>query len=307
MKKICKIRFGSHLYGTNTPESDEDYIGVFVPEERDILLGRIPKTAASSPSDCSRKNLPGEEDSTWFSLHHFLALACQGQTIAMDMLWAPDTMIEYDTHGWIWNDLCDQRGKFLSKNMKAFVGYARGQAAKYSLKGERLERLRDFSKVLTDRLRDYYDRPIRECWDALPRDDTRENPQGIRELQIAGKWYGESTSIEQVLSSVQNSINRYGNRAHVASEAGGVDWKAMSHAVRVSNELIDLLTYGELVFPLPYAAELLEIKNGKLPLDSVQAILDASLRHIEELMEASTLPEKVDREFWDNWLVETLS
>jgi predicted nucleotidyltransferase len=30
-KKICKIRVGSHLYGTNRPESDQDFYGVFLP------------------------------------------------------------------------------------------------------------------------------------------------------------------------------------------------------------------------------------------------------------------------------------
>jgi hypothetical protein len=29
--KIFEIRVGSHLFGTSTPESDEDYFGVFMP------------------------------------------------------------------------------------------------------------------------------------------------------------------------------------------------------------------------------------------------------------------------------------
>ena len=31
--KILKIRTGSHLYGTNTPESDEDFSGIFIDSE----------------------------------------------------------------------------------------------------------------------------------------------------------------------------------------------------------------------------------------------------------------------------------
>ena len=33
---ILKIRAGSHLYGTNTIDSDEDYIGIFLPEPEPI-------------------------------------------------------------------------------------------------------------------------------------------------------------------------------------------------------------------------------------------------------------------------------
>ena len=34
---ILKVRAGSYLYGTNTLESDEDYIGIFIPEEKYLL------------------------------------------------------------------------------------------------------------------------------------------------------------------------------------------------------------------------------------------------------------------------------
>ncbi|WDR21760.1 hypothetical protein CPTAKMNP4_095 [Salmonella phage vB_SenM-AKM_NP4] len=40
MKTVVKSYFGSHLYGTSTPESDVDFKEIFVPNARDILLGR---------------------------------------------------------------------------------------------------------------------------------------------------------------------------------------------------------------------------------------------------------------------------
>jgi predicted nucleotidyltransferase len=41
MDLIVEMRFGSHLYGTDTPESDLDLKGVYLPEARDILLRRV--------------------------------------------------------------------------------------------------------------------------------------------------------------------------------------------------------------------------------------------------------------------------
>lgn len=38
MKEIFKVKFGSHLYGTSTPQSDTDYKGVFVESLENIVL-----------------------------------------------------------------------------------------------------------------------------------------------------------------------------------------------------------------------------------------------------------------------------
>ena len=40
---LVKMFFGSHLYGTTNENSDTDLKGVFLPNKRDILLGRIPQ------------------------------------------------------------------------------------------------------------------------------------------------------------------------------------------------------------------------------------------------------------------------
>lgn len=303
-KMICEIQFGSHLYGTSTPTSDEDYKGLFLPTAEEILLGRIPKTFHEGPRDDTRKNLPGERDVEYYSLHHFLRLATQGQTVAIDMLFAPESMtFKTAENGWVWDRIVANRKLLLSKQMNAFIGYARGQAAKYSLKGERLNRLESFLKALDDCVAED---PIRDYWDILPHDDERVNPQGIRELQMAGKWYGESTSVLNVRRSVSNSLSKYGKRAHAAADAEGVDWKALSHAVRVSKELLEILTFGEVHFPLCDAKLLLAIKRGEHSLEYVQDLLDRDLAFVELQAHNSILPETVDHKWWDNFLVEVM-
>lgn len=305
MKLICEIRTGSHLYGTATESSDEDRMGLFVPDERDILLGRIPKTANFSPRDDTRKNEPGELDATYYSIHHFLRLATQGQTVAIDMLFAPEKNIVFksEEHGWIWDALVKERHRFLCKKMNAFVGYTRAQASKYSLKGERLTKLKEF-RIFLGKL---WEEPLGDLdWNQLPKDDERLNPNGIRELQIAGKWFGETTPVRFVKEAVDSKIERYGKRAQVSSDAGGVDWKAMSHAVRVSKELIEILSFGRINFPLADAGLLLKIKKGKVGLSKVQDILDRDLAFIELQMGQSTLPDAVDVKWWDDWLIGVL-
>lgn len=301
---IVEMVFGSHLYGTATESSDRDFKGIFLPTAEEILLGRIPKTANSSTKDDSRKNAAEELDCEYYSLQHFLRLATQGQTVAIDMLFAPDNMVvKTEEFGWVWDSILEHRSKLLSKQMQAFVGYARTQATKYSLKGDRLNKLQEFLAVLDNCVGQD---PIRDYWECLPRDDERTNPQGLRELQIGGKWFGETTSVQLVEQTVKSAVNKYGDRAKNAANMGGADWKALSHAVRVSKELIELLSFRSVNFPLIDAPLLLDIKLGKLPLEEVQNILDRDLAFIELQAKQSLLPDKVDHKFWDRELVSIM-
>ncbi len=296
------MKFGSHLYGTATPSSDEDFKGVFMPTAEQILLGRIPKTHREGETDDTRKNEPGELDCQFYSLHHFLRLATQGQTVAIDMLFAPENCVFKDTeHGWIWDDLIKNRKLLLSKQMNAFTGYARSQAAKYSLKGDRLNKLREFLAIVEN----YKELlPLRNIWDKLPKDGERVNPQGIRELNICGKWIGEGVHTADAATIVGHQIARYGKRADDAANAAGIDWKAISHAVRVTKELLEILSFGEVTFPLRDADLLLKIKQGKLSLEEVQDIIDRDLAFVELQTRQSTLPDRVDQKFWENWLID---
>ena len=131
---LCK--FGSHLYGTDTPESDTDYKGVFMPTKEQLLLGKIPKSISFDSNPGHDKNGAEDIDCELYSLHYFLELACKGEMVAIDMLHAPiDSLLEV-TGTWI--DIHEMRSEFYTTDMRAFVGYAKKQAAKYSLRGSRL-------------------------------------------------------------------------------------------------------------------------------------------------------------------------
>jgi RNA repair pathway DNA polymerase beta family len=293
MKLICQTQFGSHLYGTATESSDIDVRGVFMPASKDVLLGKIPKTNRDLDSD--------EYDYELYSLHHFLRLAQQGQTLAIDMLWTPFKLIKFGTYGSIWEDLVDNRLKFLSKNMTAFIGYAKAQSYKYSMKGDKLNKIRNFHDCLLSK-----EQSLGEIWDNLPKDEERRNPQGIRELQIAGKWFGETTSTTIARQSVDGILEKYGQRTKMAASFGGADWKALSHAVRVSAELIELLDTKNIVFPLANADELLKIKLGQVPFEKVQDTINVLLNIIEIKMKNSDWPQIVDSKFWDQWLYDVV-
>jgi hypothetical protein len=60
MDLIVEMRFGSHLYGTATPQSDLDLKAVYLPDARDTLLQRVPNMILLLLDKAKReKNAPG--------------------------------------------------------------------------------------------------------------------------------------------------------------------------------------------------------------------------------------------------------
>src|ERR1700744_5377784 len=138
MNTIVKVKFGSHLYGTDTPFSDTDYKSVHIPDIDDILLQRVQGTIDLSPKvkQEGEKNQPGDIDDKSISLQEFLYLLSHGQTMAIDMLFAPDQNLEIVTP--LWRYIQRNSDKFLTNKSAAFVGYCKQQANKYGIKGSRV-------------------------------------------------------------------------------------------------------------------------------------------------------------------------
>ena len=139
-----ECRFGSHLYGTSTENSDQDYKGIYMPTLRDVVNGLYPQQLKYNTGNDQTKNGPEDIDSEIYCIQKFLQLAFDGETVAIDMLHCPDDMLVVDSLEWQF--LRANRARFYTKNMKAYIGYCRTQAAKYGIKGSRLD---DCQKVLS--------------------------------------------------------------------------------------------------------------------------------------------------------------
>ena len=138
MKTVVRIKFGSHLYGTDTPESDIDFKSIFVPPARDILLQRVRATISSHRQKAEgEKNYAGEVDEEAYSLQRYLSLAAEGQTVALDVLFAPrwSMMVEPALE---WVEIERNRHRLITRKSAAFLGYCRQQANKYGIKGSRV-------------------------------------------------------------------------------------------------------------------------------------------------------------------------
>ena len=301
---IMKTPFGSHLYGLQTDTSDRDFKGIFMPSPRDILLGRIPKTQKLSSGPSHVRNSQEDVDSETYSLHHFVQLALQGQTVALDMLHGN---METETSP-EWEFLKKHRHRFYTKNMRSFIGYARKQAAKYGIKGSRLDAVREALAFLITQ----GDTTLGELWG-----DLWENEHSVKKFVFDGRGdvnaqqsYWEVCGKKMTLGSkasycvpmLAKFFENYGERAKLASKNEGVDWKAVSHALRVGFQTKHIFLEGTFSYPLPETPYLLSVKQGLLPYNMVAQVLDGLIEDLERWAVQSSLPEKPDVKFWETWL-----
>jgi hypothetical protein len=309
MQKLVYMKFGSHLYGTNTESSDDDFKGIYMPTKRQILLAKFPKSISTSTGDKHGKNGAGDIDDEMFSLHRFIELACEGQTVAIDMLHAPDSMIIESSD--VWKAIAANRDKFYTKNLKAFVGYCRRQAAKYGVKGSRLNAAKEVIALLSGLPSDTR---MRDVWSMLPTGEhihhlepNDKDTNKCKIYQVCGKKFLETVKVDSVIESLAIFVTAFGSRAELAAKNQGIDWKALSHAMRAAYQLEEIYTKGTIVFPLEQAGYLKRIKRGEADyLSEVAPTLEALMDRVEELSSTCELPENVDRGFWDDFLVSAV-
>lgn len=313
MELIVQIKFGSHLYGTNTPQSDTDYKSVYIPEAREILLQRVVGSLeiGKKPKTEGERNLATDVDNECYSLQRYLSLLADGQTVAVDMLFAPDPMISTP----LWKEIQANSRRLLTKKSAAFVGYCRTQANKYGIKGSRVASARAalerFEKLqaehgTTAKVGDFFP-PEDEVFDDHSRTMRKETIQGRveRYFECCNRMVGFSNNVKEAAVIFRRIHENYGARARLAETNEGVDWKALSHAVRVGREAVELLKTHRITFPLPYADHILEIKQARLPYNDVAEEIEQLLEEVESASVQSTLRDSPDYEFIDDLVIRT--
>jgi hypothetical protein len=316
MKSIVQIKFGSHLYGTSTPESDLDIKGVYIPCADDILLQHVnPMISKSREKSFGEKNTADDVDEEYYSLQRYLELLSQGQTVALDMLFAPETamMSEPDP---IWLDIQNIAPKLITKGATAFVRYCRQQANKYGIKGSRVSAARLVLDVLKQGEEKYGSNEklslMHEKLIIIEKDNEfihfingkKSDGDSLIYFEVCNKKTPMTASIKTARGIAQQLMDEYGQRALAAERNEGVDWKALSHAVRVGHEAIELFESGKITFPRPEAEHLLKIKQGKLQYSDVAEEIENLLVKVESAATASNLPDTVPPSIIDNFVAK---
>lgn len=308
--KIASIRFGSQMYGTSTPESDTDLKSVFIPSGQDILMGWGKQIISTSTGDPKAKNTAEDIDEESFALQRFLKMCAEGQTVCIDMLFAPkDSMILGSE---TWDNIQANTHRLLTKKSKTFIGYCRAQANKYGIRGSRVAAARaalEFLQSCTHTLKlNHFAYQIAEMCKTQNHMQIIDIPavdgSSLLHWEVCNKKLPFTVSIKTACEIVAKIVAEYGHRALEAEKNQGVDWKALSHAVRIAEQGIELLDTGKITFPRPNRHHLMDIKAGRLTYQFVADEIDQLLLDVEAAALVSSLPEEADHD-WINDLVYT--
>jgi hypothetical protein len=289
---IFECRIGSHLYGTNRPESDEDFAGVFLPSTEDLLqLGKCPGewTADEKVSD-GPKSVAGDVDRKYYSIQRFLQLCGEGQPQQLELLFAPPAVIVKTTDVWelVKSVMLEQ---ISTNSVRPFVGFANAQAHKAVVKGENLNLIREILRLFIIAPPEDLQQPMSHWFVPDFSDGTEgvmlchggpcgvpveviKNDHGFEVIRLAARKFDVNIKTKLFLQNLDELLKRYGTRAEAAAQHG-YDWKSLMHAYRLCHEAREILMTGKITLPLPdwFVANLMKIRNG----------LMTDVDHFEEL------------------------
>lgn len=329
---MFQVKYGSKLYGTNTPTSDTDLKSIYLPAIDDMLLGKkmsIFKTRV----DVNGVAVPDKDpmpdngvENEYFPFQTFVRDFVNGQTYALEIAWAiyyngpeaPDFQSQRE-----YNIVLEMIAKFGNSEVYSMTGFAQKQTLDYVYRGERLNEATVLLNIIVELTKNvgtavvprmdtswsetetYLDELARRT--GLSIGSTVNNNRTLRTLELNGRSYTETTTFEHVVQQLQKLVVSYGVRTNAAAKAD-VDFKSLSHAVRVYQQAIEILDTGKLTFPRKNAAELLTIKQGRADLEAVKVQLKTLDAEVLAKLETSTVrkktPELVAQS--EQWLLQVL-
>ena len=307
MDVVVKCLAGSHLFGTNTPQSDKDYKGIYLPETKDILLGKAKNSLNLGSNKTNEKNTSEDIDVEFYSLQKYMNMLAEGQTVALELLWTPEHMIIEKSP--LWDEIVSHRYELTHKKVTAFVGYCRTQANKYGVKGSRMGSLK---KVITHLGPAPKHLKLKDVWSGLEylhsldhvefteASANKDSEEMIKMIEVCGRKFHETVKVGYALETMEKLYDNYGARAKKAELNEGIDWKALSHAYRVCTQAIELLDTGKLTLPLPKDALKIvrQIKLGEINFKKVAPMLEAKVEQVVEMEAESHLQSELDYKKW---------
>lgn len=279
---------GSHLYGLNREGSDIDVKAVYLPSAKQLVRGEALETY-------NYKNDELDIEIEIKSLPSFLKSASSCDTNCIDLLHAPDDMAIFSTA--LWKKIKTHRNGMYAKNMRGVVGYIKTHAKKYTNKIDRLNEMKtllEFMEINYESFTTVQDVANTFTCDKYVRvvNSVKEGEQ--KYLEVCGKKYIFTWSVDQLKSAMETEINRYGERSNKGADKG-IDSKSLSHALRVLLQLKEIILTRDLKFPLRDADYVKRVKCGDVTdVGEVLSKIDSLYEDCMDLLEQSDLPDEVD-------------
>jgi len=291
--KILEIISGSHLYGTNTENSDKDYIGIFLSPIEYILGFKKCEEIDMSIQDKDKngKNTDKAIDKKLYEFRKFVQLALANNPNILEILFVNEKNIVFENE--LGQKLLDIKHLFPHKGLKQkFLGYAFSQKHKMIIKKDcyfdlingvnylsKIDKNKFLIEIIT----------LSTCPHFIKLRKSEYN--NVKFVSIGDINFSPSLPIKKVIKSLEERISKVGNRRGLLNRYG-FDVKFASHLIRLMLEGIELLKTGKLEFPLKDRQLLLDIREGKWTIEQVLEFSEQLEREMESLTISSPLPAK---------------
>ena len=295
MEIVVEMKSGSHVYGTNTPESDLDLRGVCIGP---------PKVIFSIFKNFEQYQGQKGEDRIIYDIRKFFALCSKCNPNIVEQLYTPPEF--WITVTPLWEKILENKHLFISKAAKnSFSGYAHAQ----------LKKLRSHHKWL----RDIPVKPDPEKYGVDVHKLSKTQADAIKHMpvEVFKEEYVEFARNYKRYQQDLKEWNDYDNHmkqrnpARLALEkAHGFDSKFGYHLIRLYHEAVELLKTGAITLPRPEKDLLMDIRQGKYSLEELIEIGEKLDKELDGLYETSTLPWGPDKngidEFYYSIIMERI-
>lgn len=325
---IFECLAGSHLYGTNTPESDIDTRGVFIPNIR-YITGFLLKVEQLEDK---------VNDTVYFDIRKFFRLCLDCNPNIIELLFVPES--KWLKSSTTWELIVENRHLFLSKKARwTFSGYAYSQLKRIKnhrawllnppqKQPERSEfGLPEHRKLVSDDQIGAFNVYLRDCLEdivdmhplKMQLEDMKETHDMMGLIQLKKQLTEEAMHSIHTITGLSDNIieaverekryknamghwnaylnwkkNRNPKRAELERKYG-YDCKHASSLVRLITEGQELLTTGKITLPRPDAELILAVKNGAWSYDKLIEETEMMDLMFDELYKTSELPHDPNR------------
>lgn len=314
---IALIKVGAHMHGTDTENSDTDYLKIYMPSKKDILMQDVIHDHHASTSPDSRKNTKTDVDTRTISIHKFFTLLKNFDPSTVEILFAPDDCIIESSP--MWEQIMTQRHLFLCNNGDKPMEYCRNQINKYGFKDSNADLLRRFIDVLrTKEISPTFDLSKASCTTNLgqlinmcPKYEqvayvyTGNSGEMYR---ICGKSFPLSQRVAAIIPVIEKMYSNYKETVEAAKRNEGIDWKRIAHAMRMASQMTELLLTGKISYPLRNAEFLKKVKLGELHYvnDGIEIVLEKCLDMLTDAVAESRMPKELNKDVIDELLIDII-
>lgn len=319
---IALVPSGSRLYGTFHEKSDYDFKAIVLPSMDDLLCNKKLQNVKEKPIGIKAqdKMIAGGVETEYLPLQVFLDDFYNGQTYALETAFAiSQGFYEGDAD---FKAIIDELlSLFLNRNVKKMMGYAIGQARLYGVKTERYASIKRIIELIQKQIMidgelvtSLIDHPLLitelftiEHVKFIQISTHGNDTNKVDAIDVIGKTYLFTNKLTTIVNSLHIVFEQYGGRVK-EFEGEGVDWKALSHAIRITEQVVELCSTCRIVFPRPNAKKLADIKNGKITVIEATTLLTELFTCAELATSKSHLREQTPELFkqFEEWKIVTL-